>query len=63
MNKKVRINLIASIGLIGLFSLGFLSNNAWGFLIASVADSLLIAYVIYLINYQKNLNIQKTKRN
>lgn len=62
MNKKVIKNLIAAIILIGLFSLGFFSNNNYGILLATIADGLLITYVHYLINYQKKLNKAKAQK-
>ena len=61
MNKKVKKNLIASVILLFVFTLGFLLDNIYAFMITSVADALLILYVAYLANYQKKLNIQKTK--
>lgn len=61
MNKKVKKNLIASVILLFVFTLGFLLDNIYAFMITSVADVLLILYVAYLANYQKKLNIQKTK--
>jgi hypothetical protein len=59
MNKKVKKNLLASIILLFLFTLGFLLNNIYAFIITSIADALLILYVFYLANYQKKLDNQK----
>lgn len=62
MNQKVKKNLIASIILIAVFSTGFFTGNDYGLIVALLADSLLILYVYYLINYQVNLNKEKAQK-
>jgi hypothetical protein len=62
MNKKVKKNLLAAIILLFLFTLGFLLDNIYAFIIATVADVLLILYVFYLANYQKKLDNQKSNK-
>lgn len=61
MNKKVKKNLIAAVVLLFLFTLGFLIDNIYAYIIATIADCLLILYVAYLANYQKKINNQKSK--